>query len=296
MCIEILAQAIRKNSNIHGLMVDNVEIKQILYADDVTLFLQDRYSVEEVKRLFDVFYQISGLKVNNDKTYVLLLGIPREDCVLPFGRVEQVVKILGIYFSLNPDVKEVMNYKEILSKIKRLLSWWKQRDLTLMGKVQLVKVFVLPKLIYISSLMVTPDWVFEELDKVVFDFIWRGRDKIKRNILYLDYDRGGLKFINFRVFVKAQRIMWIKRLISGDHSMKWKLCFKFFTKSVGGILIFYSKAILGLLRLTLPEFYNDMLQVWMGSRSLILKEDSKRNEVIFDNKAPYLRQSVDIII
>ena len=66
------------------------------------------------------------------------------------------VKVLGVYFSLDIDVQEEMNYKEILSKIKRLLGWWKQRDLTLFGKIQLVKVFAISKLLYVSSIMSVP--------------------------------------------------------------------------------------------------------------------------------------------
>ena len=39
--------------------------------------------------------------------------------------------------------RDDLNYKEILSKIKRLLGWWKERDLTIMGKVHLLKTYAL---------------------------------------------------------------------------------------------------------------------------------------------------------
>ena len=54
-----------------------------------------------------------------------------------FGYLVHEIKVLGVYFTLDVRIKENMNYKEILSKIKRLLGWWKQSDLTLMGKVHL---------------------------------------------------------------------------------------------------------------------------------------------------------------
>ena len=56
------------------------------------------------QKVFLYIYKISGLKVSNH--------------TLPFGKLVDVVKILGVYLSLNVDIKEEMNYKEILSKIK----------------------------------------------------------------------------------------------------------------------------------------------------------------------------------
>ena len=62
---------------------------------------------------------------------------------ITLGKMVSQVKVLGIYFSFDINVKEEMNYKNILSKIKRLLGWWKQRNFTLFGKIQLVKVFAI---------------------------------------------------------------------------------------------------------------------------------------------------------
>ena len=110
-----------------------------------------------------------------------------------FGNFAEEVKILGIYFTRNSKRKEDLNYKEILSKIKRLLGWWKQRDLTIMGKVQLLKTYVLSNFNYVSSLSTVPKSILEEVERISFDFIWSGKDRIKRKILYQDYEFGGLR-------------------------------------------------------------------------------------------------------
>ena len=80
----------------------------------------------------------------------------RNSDILPMGNLVTEIKILGVYFSLDVKIREELNYKEILSKIKRLLGWWKQRDLTVMGKVHLVKTYALSKLNYVSSSLVLP--------------------------------------------------------------------------------------------------------------------------------------------
>ena len=105
-----------------------------------------------------------------------------------------------------------MNYKEILSKIKSLLNFWKLRDLTLMGKIQLLKVHIYSKVLYRASLTPVPKWVYDSLDKLAFDFIWKGKKgKINKNTMFLDYKQGGLKMMNFTAQVKSQRIMWVKK-------------------------------------------------------------------------------------
>ena len=156
----------------------------------------------------------------------------------PFGQKVDVLKILGVFFTLDVDVKEKMNYKEILSKIKKLLTWWKQRDLTLMGKNQLLKTFIYSKLIYVASLTPVPTWLYEELEKIVWDFIWRGKPKIKKNTLMLDYEQGGLKYMHFQSLINAQRVIWVKRLFQAKEEIKWKQYFEVSTKHIGGKFIF----------------------------------------------------------
>ena len=84
-----------------------------------------------------------------------------------------------------------------------------------MGKVHLLKTYALSKLNYVSSLIVIPKWVILEVEKMSFEFIWRGKDRIKRNILYQNYGFGGIKMSNYMLFVKSQRIICgcSKRLI-----------------------------------------------------------------------------------
>ena len=58
---------IRNDDNIKGIKLGQSEIKQVLYADDITLFLQDKESIERVQQTFEAFEKVSGLKVNKEK-------------------------------------------------------------------------------------------------------------------------------------------------------------------------------------------------------------------------------------
>ena len=90
---------------------------------------------------------------------------------------------------------------------------------------------------------------------------------------------------DFLLFVRVQRIMWIKRLIYGESMMGWKKYFKYLTRKVGGLLLFFSNTTTNLLELSLPAFYLDMIEVWLVTKEFLLKKEiSRRNEIIFNNK------------
>ena len=56
-----------------------------------------------------------------------------------FGNLVKEIHILGVSYSLDRILKDDLNYKEILREIKKMLVWWKHRDLTIMGKIHLLK-------------------------------------------------------------------------------------------------------------------------------------------------------------
>ena len=129
-----------------------------------------------------------------------------------------------------------------------------------------MKVYGYSKLTYVTSLMPVPEWVYTEMEVICFDFLWRGKDKIKRCTMILDYQQGGLKMMNFRLFVKTQRIMWIKRLVTGTHDIKWKQYFKYLMRPMGGNLIFYCNYWRDTMKLMLPSFYQNLLKAWIDMK------------------------------
>ena len=59
--IEILAHVLRNEDKIKGINFGDFEVKQILYADDMTLFVRDKGSIEKLQELFQAFREVSGL-------------------------------------------------------------------------------------------------------------------------------------------------------------------------------------------------------------------------------------------
>lgn len=293
IAIELLALTVRKRQDIEGIKLGNKEVKQVLYADDLSIFVKNVKSMNVLKKILTDFEKISGLKVNEDKTNFVRLGNNLEKEQIPlFGNEVHELKILGIYFTRNIQHKDDLNYKEILSKIKRLLGWWKQRDVTLMGKIQLLKTYALSKLNYVASLITIPKFILNEIEKISFDFIWGGKDRIKRKIMYQDYEFGGLRTTNYETFVKTQRISWIKRLLYGEHDLGWKISFNHFFEFVGGKFIFLCDYDTRKMKLTgIPSFYVEMLTAWQDLDKCRNFEGNK-NSIIFNNKKICVRSKM----
>ena len=54
--------------------MDTEEINLGLFADDLTAFLMNDISLQKLLELVDVFGECSGLRINHDKSEVMLLG------------------------------------------------------------------------------------------------------------------------------------------------------------------------------------------------------------------------------
>lgn len=66
-----------------------------------------------------------------------------------------------------------------------------------------------------------PSELIKEVNKELYSFIWRGKDKVKRSALINDIEDGGLKMLDLEAMISAQRIMCLKKYIE-DYERTWK--------------------------------------------------------------------------
>ncbi len=62
-------------------------------------------------------------------------------------------------------------------------------------------------LIYVSSVIDTPDIVIKEVDNIITEFLWKGKmHKIAKNIIIPNIGDGGLKFSDFQSKMKSLKL------------------------------------------------------------------------------------------
>ena len=65
---------------------------------------------------------------------------------------------------------------------------WKWRGLTLIGIIQIVKSFAIPKIMSKAGLISLSSGFIKEINKEPYSFIWNGKDKINRSALINDIE------------------------------------------------------------------------------------------------------------
>jgi len=112
LCAEVLGNAIRRDEEIHGIKISGTECKLSQYADDTTMILNGSgLSFSGTLYLLDIFADISGLKVNYEKTEALWMGsLKNSNTIIPSNKpitwAERKVYALGVWFSTS-DLKDI---------------------------------------------------------------------------------------------------------------------------------------------------------------------------------------------
>ena len=261
--MEVLLINIRENNDIRGININQGNtLKLSCYADDLTCFPGDIESAKNILQILDDFHSCSSLKVNVEKTEAMWLGSARNSSEKPLNLVwSESVKVLGIVFSYNEKFAYARNFEDKITSLKQTLTMWKNRDLTGIGKITIVKVFGLSKLLYTTSMITTPIEVQKKVNSIVHQFIWNGPDKIKRSELRASYEEGGLKMVDFSSRIKAQQSMWLKRYT--DNESGWKKILDHYLSKFGG-LKFLLKCSYNVKKLNghIPQFYVNILNTF----------------------------------
>lgn len=295
ICLEILAINVRLNKNIKGIIVDKEEIKLEIFADDLTSFLRDRTSLNALFETIDCFSSCSGLKVNYEKTEAMWLGNhnpnpPRlASCSDRNITVKKVIKILGIHFTYNQTLWKKLNFDEVLKSISEKLHFWNWRNLTILGRIQIVKTFVVPIFMYRAGLVCMHKDIIKETNKILFNFIWKGKDRVKRSSLVSDVENGGLRAPHLESAIKTQRIMCCKKFVDSQQS-SWKIVLLHYLKPVGGKLVLGCGFDIKKLPIKLPKFYEECFQIFAehsvatAVKVQCLNDISRADIIIWNNK------------
>ena len=151
-------------------MIGQEEFKLMQYADDLILFVPDIECVKRILQLLDRFTFCSGLKVNHTKTEAMSIGSCRQNTATSLGlRWSKSVKALGIDDTDQLQKNFYYNLKDIRTQIRL----WNCRGLSLFDKVTVIKSPLLPKMLYVFSVLTTPGEFIKQLNTIVYNFLWK---------------------------------------------------------------------------------------------------------------------------
>ena len=218
--IEFFALMLKNNKKIEGIKIGSLINLLSMFADDITLFIMNKPSVwSEVLVEISKFESMSGLKVNYNKSMVYRLGSARNSIAKWYtGKTlnwtDDPIDMLGIKVSHSDSEMIQLNIDPILQKARATLALWKQRGLSLIGKILIINNLAASMLIYrMNVLPLLGKYYYQEFNKIILDFLWDGKKaKIPLRLLQGNKDDGGLALFNIEARDLSLKAAWVFKM------------------------------------------------------------------------------------
>ena len=228
-------------------------------------------SLKSALRCIENFGQCSGLRANFTKTQAVWIGGKR-GCGEEIETEENIdwnhngkFKLLGIYYDVNKNDPSNENYELKLKEIRNLLSDWSLRNLSIIGKITVIKTLALPILVQCFTVLPDPDPDMEkEIQNLFFKFAWNNKpDKIKRSVLINTLNNGGLKMPHIKSFAQALKLSWIKKILDPNNNSPWKILLLDILENFGYENMWHlQKEGLYIVSKSLNPFWKNVVQAW----------------------------------
>jgi hypothetical protein len=135
---------------IKWIQIGKEEVKISVFADDMILYISDpKNSTRELLNLINRFSEVSGHKINSNKSMALLYTKDKQAEIeiretTPFSIVTNNIKYVGM--TLTKEVKYLYgkNFKSLKKEIKEHLRRWEDLPCSWIGRINIVKMAILP--------------------------------------------------------------------------------------------------------------------------------------------------------
>ena len=265
---EILATHIRAHPNIRGLQHPASQPTISQYADDTTLLLADDDSITNALKVFKVYEEASGAKLNLQKCKGLWCGAYRHrtDAPTDFDWTNKHLpdKLLGIYVGNTDCTERNVEYK--IHKLRNITATWMHRNLSLKGKALLINGLLTSTLWYHAANLHFPTWAIQEIEDIIYNFLWDGkRPLINRDIIALPLAEGGLNIPRIAKKIQALRLNSVRRLLSHEQA-HWKYLTSHFLRLSNmptGKHTFALNYDIQHIDPNIPHFHRELLAAWL---------------------------------
>uniref|UniRef100_A0A803SVM4 Reverse transcriptase domain-containing protein n=1 Tax=Anolis carolinensis TaxID=28377 RepID=A0A803SVM4_ANOCA len=161
--------------------------------------------------------RVAGLKINKKKTMILTKNMSKrkQKELQEISGMETPAKIkyLGIWISAKNNQLLDLNYTRKWKEIKGDLEKWKNLNVSLLGRIAVIKMNILPKLLYLfqNIPIIRSTKLFKDWQKEIMRFIWRNKKaRIKYSTMIAQKTQGGFGVPDLNLYHDACALCWLK--------------------------------------------------------------------------------------
>lgn len=198
------------------------EYKTMAFADDMVMMLEDPgNSLKCLMSKIRDYGEVAGLRINWEKTKMITKNIKSEKVkkLEEATAIEAVNKVKYLGVTLTNKSSTIMrdNYLTILKEVQESLERWKKLHLSILGRIALIKMKILPKILFLFQTVpiLLKQGFFTELNRMVMKFIWDSkRARIKIKLLQDHKSRAGMGLPDWKTYYQACALVWLKEWIT----------------------------------------------------------------------------------
>ena len=122
--LEVLATAIREEKEIKGIQIGKEEVKLLLLAGDMILYIENpKESIKKLLELISELSKVGGYKINTQKSFALPYTNNEKSEreikeSIPFTIATKIIKYLGINLSKETEELYTEDYKTLMKESK----------------------------------------------------------------------------------------------------------------------------------------------------------------------------------
>ncbi|KAL0661041.1 hypothetical protein Bca4012_097878 [Brassica carinata] len=208
-------------------------ITHLSFADDVLIFFDGSIeSLRGILQILEEFRQVSGLRINLNKTELLLDGGTSSQCremaeEMGIAQGSLPVRYLGV--PLSPKKMTRSDFQPLLDKIAARFNSWTVKHLSFAGRFQLIQAVIYSTISFWASMFIIPNECVRILERMCGAFLWNGAPnsargaKIAWESVCTPKEAGGLglkRLADWNV-VLGLKLIWLIFAAGGSLWVSW---------------------------------------------------------------------------
>ena len=192
IAIDPLIRNIENNTQIKSLDLNNqCKLKTLAYAEDIAIITDnDNESISQIFSEYMKRTKLSGLTLNADKTEIINLSLSNKNTTeTTYNNInfqichKSAITICGNHLSLDNNDSYQENVLRKIDKLTSQLNRWKGQNLSINGKMIIVKTFAISQLICTSQFQVIRPKEVKKIEQLCYLFMWNVIDRVKRSTI-----------------------------------------------------------------------------------------------------------------